>query len=130
MSTLFADIEFARPAFLWLLLLLPLIWLATRRRGVPVFIIRALLLGLVVVTLADPQFSTRQSRAQERIFAFDVSDSIPSSLRQWMKDSRNGIPAPGPNDRVFVFGSAAVEAANWNDRLSPEGGRTAGLQSG
>ena len=129
MSTLFADIEFARPAFLWLLLLLPLIWLAMRRRGVPVFIIRALLLGLVVVTLADPQFSTRQSRAQERIFAFDVSDSIPSSLRQWMKDSRNGIPAPGPNDRVFVFGSAAVEAANWNDRLSPEGGRTAGLQT-
>src|SRR3546814_3396956 len=50
-------------------------------------IARTLILALLIVALADPQSASEQSSSQERIFAFDVSDSIPASLRAWMKRS-------------------------------------------
>jgi Ca-activated chloride channel family protein len=130
MTVLFENIEFTRPLFLWLLLLLPLLWIGSRRRGVAVLIARTLILGLIIVALADPQSATRQSRSQERVFAFDISDSIPASVREWMKNSRNGLPAPGRDDRVLVFGSAAAEVADWSERLDGEGSRTATVQPG
>jgi Mg-chelatase subunit ChlD len=117
MNQLFA-IEFARPIFLWLLLLLPLLPFGARRRGLPVLIARILILTLVILTLADPQSATQQSRSEERIYAFDVSDSIPASVREWMRTSRNGLPEPRRTDRVFVFGGSVKEAADWSSHLA------------
>src|SRR5687768_10646993 len=89
MSRLFANIEFAKPAFLWLLIALPMLWFRLRDRRLAVLIARTAIVALVILTLADPQSASEQSRTEARIFAFDISDSVPASLRQWMKESRN-----------------------------------------
>lgn len=125
MSPLFADIEFARPAFLWLLVILPILWFRLRDRRLAVLVARTLILALVIFTLAEPQIASEQSRRQERVFAFDISDSISASTRQWMKISRNGLPAPERNDHVLVFGSTAAEVADWSDRLDATGAKSA-----
>ncbi|MGH7853295.1 MAG: VWA domain-containing protein [Candidatus Binatia bacterium] len=128
MSPLFANIEFAKPAFFWLLIALPIIWFRLRDRRVAVLIARTLIVALVILTLADPQSASEQSRTEARIFAFDVSDSVPASLRQWMKESRNGVAAPKQNDHVFVFGSAAAEVADWQERLDGDRAKSSALQ--
>jgi len=79
-------------------------------------IARTLVLAPVIVTLADPQTTGEQSHSQERIFAYDVSRSIPPSMREWMKTTR-AAPAPTRNDRVFLFGSAPIETSNGRDLL-------------
>lgn len=117
MKLLFSHFEFARPEFLWLLLALPIVWLRARDRHWLVLTARTVILALIVFTLADPQSVSEQTRSQERIFAYDLSESMPPSLRRWMKNPGNGFPSPDRNDRVFVFGSTAVEAANWRDLL-------------
>lgn len=117
MSSILANIEFAKPAFLWLLLAVPVIWFRLRDRRLPVLIARTLIFILLILTVADPQWSTRQSTDQSRIFAFDVSDSIPASLRQWMKESRNGLATPNSGDDVFVFGSTVAKVADWKEQL-------------
>jgi uncharacterized membrane protein len=117
MSAIFANIEFAKPAFLWLLIALPFLWFRLRDRRLSVLVARTLIVALVILTLADPQSASEHSKTEARIFAFDVSDSIPTSLRRWMKESRNGLPAPQQNDHVFVFGSAATEVTDWQQRL-------------
>ncbi|HWP24147.1 MAG TPA: VWA domain-containing protein [Candidatus Binatia bacterium] len=114
------DFEFARPYLLWLLLVLPLVWFRVRDRHWLVLIARTVILALIVFTLADPQAISEQTRNQERIFAYDVSKSVPLSMRQWMKNPRNGFPSPSRSDRVFVFGSRAMEAPNWRDLLEAE----------
>src|SRR6266498_3529242 len=107
MNTLFANIEFTKPFFLWLLLALPLLWFRYRDRRLLVLISRTVILALVIFTLADPQSTSEQARTQEeRIFAFDFSASIAPGMRRWMKDAMGQLPAPNRNDRVFVFGSA------------------------
>ncbi|MGH7875600.1 MAG: hypothetical protein ACREQO_25690, partial [Candidatus Binatia bacterium] len=84
MNQLFATIEFAKPLYFWLLLALPLLWFSYRDRGVTVVIFRSVLLSLIVVALADPQTTSQQSHTEERIFAYDLSRSIPPSMRRWM----------------------------------------------
>ena len=117
MTNLLAHFIFAKPDFLWLLLALPLLWFRFRDRRLPVLLARTIILALVIVTLADPQSASEESRDQERLFAYDVSDSIPAAMREWMKNSANPRPSPGRNDRVFVFGASAVEAPNWREWL-------------
>ena len=128
MSLLFANIEFAKPAFLWLLIALPILWLRLRDRRLAVLIARTLIVALVILTLADPQAANEQSRAEARLFAFDVSDSVPPSLRQWMKDSRNGLAAPKQNDHVFAFASTAAEVTDWQERLDGDRSKSSALQ--
>ena len=128
MNPLLDHIEFAKPAFLSLLFILPILWLRLRSRRLAVLIARTLILALLIVTLADPQSASEQSSSQQRIFAFDVSDSIPASLREWMKDSRNGLPAPRDTDRVLVFGSTATEVADWSERLDGDRVKSAPVQ--
>jgi len=85
MKTLLTYITFAKPYFLWLMLALPLLWFRFRDRRLPVLIARTIILALVIFTLADPQSMSEESRDQERLFAYDVSDSIPPAMRDWMK---------------------------------------------
>lgn len=117
MKTLLANIEFARPYLLWLLLLLPVIWLRLGDRRFWVLLARTAVLALVILTLADPQNTSRQSRQEERIFAYDVSRSMPPAMRSWMESASQQL-APGQSDRIYTFGAAANQSANLNDALS------------
>ncbi len=125
-NTFLAQIVFAKPFFLWLLLALPLLWFRFRDRRLVVLLARSLILALVILTLAEPQLASEESRNQERIFAYDVSDSIPTSMRDWMKNSARPVPTPSRHDRVFVFGSAPVETNNWKEALDGDRAKNAG----
>jgi len=128
MNTFFANIEFAKPFFLWLFLALPLLWFRYRDRRVLILIARTAILALVIFTLADPQSTSEQTRTQERIFAYDFSASIPPAMRRWMKDATSQIPAPNRSDRVFVFGAGATEVSNWRELFDGDGANLAGIE--
>jgi uncharacterized membrane protein len=128
MPSFLADIEFANPVFLWLLLALPLFWLRLRDRRLLVLIARTLIVALVILTLADPQTTSRHSSSQERIFAFDVSASIPPAMREWMKQSTDGLPSPRGDDRVYIFATAASEVSDWRNRLDGDRSRASAVE--
>jgi hypothetical protein len=114
-----SNIEFARPIFFWLALALPLLWLRFRDHNFPVMILRTLVVVLLILTLANPQTVSHQikdSQEGERIFVFDLSRSIPPSMRQWMASE---VQKFGPNrrDRFFVFASETKEAEDWKEWL-------------
>src|ERR1044072_9566848 len=104
MNSWFADLEFAQPYFLWLLLLLPVLWLRIGHRRLWVLLGRTAILALVIVTLANPQTTSHQSRQEERIFAYDVSRSVPASMRPWMERASKEL-APTRTDRIYTFGA-------------------------
>ena len=120
------DIEFAKPTFLWLLLLLPVIWVRLRDRRVLVIIARTLLSAALIVALADPQSSAQQTRSQERLFAFDISDSISPAMHQWMDHAGTALE-PGAADRVYLFGTTAAQVSDWRERINGERSGFAGL---
>jgi Ca-activated chloride channel homolog len=125
MTTLFGNIEFAKPLFLWLLLALPILWLRFRNRSLPILIWRTIVLVLLVLGLADPQSVTVHERMtrEENIFAFDLSNSVPASMRRWMEAmTQNGF-TPLQGDRVFLFGSEVRESATWQESLAKGGAR-------
>src|SRR4029453_11989471 len=68
-----------------------------------------------------PQWVTRQARQEERIFAFDISQSITNSMRHWMGATAEGRLAPTRQDRVFVFASGTKEAPDWREWLKKDG---------
>src|SRR5919108_2186845 len=109
MKELLSDIEFAKPLFLWLLLVLPLLWLRLRSQRLIVIFGRTVILLLLILALADPHRVTRQAREEERLFAFDVSQSVSTGMRRWIESMVQGELAPGQRDRVFVFASEAKE---------------------
>jgi len=119
MNNLFANLEFARPYYLWLLLLLPVLWLRLGDRRLWVLLGRTAILALVILTLADPQTTSQQSRHEERIFAYDVSRSVPPSLRHWMESATQQL-APSSSDRIYSFGGAAKESANLKEALASD----------
>jgi Ca-activated chloride channel family protein len=117
MKELLANIEFAKPLLLWLMLGLPLLWLRLRNQRLIVIFARTVILLLLILALADPHRVTRQTREEERLFAFDVSQSVTSGMRRWMESMAQGELAPGRRDRVFVFASDAKESPQWRDWL-------------
>ena len=82
MTDFLANIEFARPYFFWLLLFLPVIWFRFRDRRVWILLARSAVVSLLILTLADPQTTSQQSREEERIFAYGVSRSVPPGMRR------------------------------------------------
>ena len=128
MQSFLPNIEFARPAFLWLLLVLPLLWFRLHDRRVTALITRSLIVALLVFSLADPQSSSQHSSTQERIFAFDVSDSIPASLRKWMKDASEALAPSGRTDHVLVFGSETAEVTDWREQLNGDSSKISDVQ--
>ncbi|HEX9787308.1 MAG TPA: VWA domain-containing protein, partial [Candidatus Binatia bacterium] len=128
MPSSLSEIELAKPIFLWLLLALPVLWLRLRNRRPAVLIARTLIVALVILTLADPQTISQQARNQARVFAFDISASIPPSMREWMKQSTDGLTAPKREDHVYVFGSAAAKVTDWRDQLDGDRSKSSGIQ--
>src|SRR5262249_60506017 len=112
MKELLADIQFAKPLFLWLLLGLPLLWLRIRAQKLLVILTRTIILLLLICGLADPQCVTRQVKQEERIFAFDISQSMTNSMRRWMGSAVEAGGGPTPGGRGFVFVTVARDAAD------------------
>ena len=119
MRQILANIQFAKPWFFWLLIALPVLWVLLRRRRLIILFWRTIVLVLVVCALADPQLVTTHVKdaSQERIFAFDLSQSIPPNMRQWMDSVTQSQLLPGPSDRTFVFGSETKETNSWRQWL-------------
>ena len=111
MKNLLSQLHFSQPLFLLLLLLLPLLWLRLRGRSFAVILWRTVIVLLLVLTLADLQQSGEESRKGERVFAFDLSRSIPEEMKKWM--AQQGL-AHQPGDRTFVFGAEAREVKDWD----------------
>ncbi|MGE5304230.1 MAG: glutamine amidotransferase [Alphaproteobacteria bacterium] len=119
MRDLLSNIEFARPIFFWLALTLPLLWLRFRDHNFPLMMLRTLVIVLLILTLANPQTVSRQikdSQEGERIFVFDLSRSIPPSMREWMASAVQKF-APNRRDRFFFFASETKEAGGWKEWL-------------
>src|SRR5690349_23911871 len=109
-------LQFSRPELFWLLALLPLLWIRYRSQLVSAILWRSAVLALVIAALADPR-TVKPSpplKGGERVFAFDVSHSVPAETRHWMARQER-IPASG--DRVFIFAGAAEETRDWKRRL-------------
>lgn len=118
MMELFSNIEFAKPYYFWGLLVLPLLWLRYRDRRLAVLLVRTVLVTLLILTLAEPQTTGNQSIDEERVFAYDVSQSMPPSLRSWINSTTQTL-SPGASDRMVVFGAEAVQVPGVNDVLNP-----------
>jgi uncharacterized membrane protein len=125
MRELLSNIEFAKPIFFWLALALPVLWARFRGAGLTVLVLRTVVVLLLILSLADPQRVSEQSREEERVFAFDLSRSIAPAMRRWMEQTARDSFAPQSRDRVFVFASEAKETADWRQSLdsrSTQGG--------
>lgn len=120
MNEFLAQYHLAKPVYLWLLLALPILWMRLRGRSLSVILWRSLIVALLVLTLADPQSVSEQTKVGERIFAFDLSRSIPVSMRGWMDRVTQGSLSPTPADRVFVFGAEARQIDDKSRWLSGE----------
>src|SRR3970282_2197368 len=110
MKNLFSNLHWIRPLYLLLLSLLPLLWLRLRGRSLTVIMWRTVIFLLLIFALADLQQIGEESRRGERIFAFDLSRSIPEEMKNWM--AKPGM-TPQPGDRTFVFGGEAREGTHW-----------------
>ncbi len=117
MKDLFFQLSFAQPLYLLLLLLLPLLWLRLGGRSLAVVLWRTLVLLLLVLALADLERLHQAGRAGERIFAFDLSHSIPEQMRRWM--AQQGL-TPRAGDRAFVFAGGSREVTDWKPWLRGE----------
>ena len=118
MKGMFSNIQFVKPFFFWLLLPLPLLWVRFRDQRLTAIIWRTVILLLLILTLADPQQVGEQTKNEERIFAFDLSQSISPAMRLWMEKVTQGNLAPATADRVLVFGAEVKEASNWREWLA------------
>ena len=106
MSNSLFSLHFSHPLYLLLLSLLPLLWLRLRGRSIAVILWRTVIFVLLVLTLADLQRVSEAGRKGERIFAFDLSRSIPKEMRNWM--AQQGLTSR-PGDRAFIFGGEVRE---------------------
>ena len=120
MNDLLRDIQFAKPWFFWLLIGLPVLWFWFRHRRFFVLVWRTLILALLIIALADPQFVSNQTKreSEERIFAFDVSRSISASMRQWRDSSTRGALSPNGPDRTLIFAAETKETGNWRELIN------------
>lgn len=130
MRELFSNVQFAKPFFFWLLLALPLLWFRLRDQRFSIVIWRTVILLLFIVILADPQSVTEQTRHEERIFAFDLSQSIPESMHRWMESTADSRFSPNQQDRIFVFGSETREVTNWREWLKGENSEQSSIRPG
>lgn len=113
MKELFFQLRFAQPLFLLLLVLLPVLWVRFRKRSLAVVLWRSAIFLLLVLTLADPQRLSHVKQRGERIFAFDLSRSIPLEMKRWMAETAKRDFALTPADRTFVFSGDAKEVTEW-----------------
>src|SRR5262249_61271378 len=87
-----------------------------------VILTRTIILLLLICGLADPQYVTRQVKQEERIFAFDISQSMTNSMRRWMGSAVEAGVAPPPGGRGVVFCTESKTASDRRRKLEQSGG--------
>ncbi len=123
MMNFLSQLHFSSPSSLLLLGLLPLFWLRWREQSWAVILWRSVIFSLLVCTLAGPEVVREIKRVEERterIFAFDLSRSIPLSMSRWMKRVTTEELSPVKGDRAFVFGGETKEVKDWDRWLRGE----------
>ena len=125
MQEFLSHIHVANPAFLVLLLLLPLFWIRWRERFWAVILWRCIVSSLLVIALADPEWISLQkvspvTKEGDRVFAFDLSRSVPMQMRKWMERSSKEEFSPSVKDRMLVFGGDTQEVRDWEQWLRGE----------
>src|ERR1044071_5056126 len=111
-----SQLAFAVPSALWLLLAVPLVWLAhlaartnfnARQRRVQAAV-RSLIVALLAVALARPVISTRSSR-ESIVYAVDVSQSMGSHAIEEAAKRIDDIQATvhPAHSRIVAFGATA-----------------------
>ncbi|MFQ5542500.1 MAG: hypothetical protein ACE5E2_06680, partial [Candidatus Binatia bacterium] len=117
MMEFLSQLRYSSLSFLLLLGLLPLFWLRWREQPWAVILWRSVIFSLLVFTLAGPEVVGETKRIEEkteRIFAFDLSRSIPLSMSRWMERVATEDLSPVKGDRVFVFGGETKEVKDWD----------------
>ena len=119
MEEFLSHLHLAKPVFLLLLFLLPLLWMRWRGRSWALILWRCLTFSMLVIALADPAWVTEQkvsavTKEGERIFAFDLSRSIPMQMRTWMEQLTKERLLPSEKDRIFIFGGDTREIKDWD----------------
>jgi len=128
MNPFFENIEFARPLFLWLFCALPLLWLRAGDRRWLVLTLRMFIAALLIITLADPQAVHETHQSEQRIFAYDLSQSVSASMRRWMAQATQEL-GPSEKDSVFVFGADAKPVRNLGEAGLVNNGGAARIDS-
>src|SRR3989338_10722836 len=118
MKHFLSQLHLAQPWYLWLVLLLPLFWIRLRRRASAVALWRSLIFFLLVLALAGPERIEESKGEQapaklERIFAFDLSRSIPEAMRVWMERTAKEDLALRPEDRTFFFSCLGLSMSSF-----------------
>ncbi len=117
MSDWFSQIQFTRPFIFLMLMLMPVFWLRWRYRSPVVVASRSLVFLFLVLALAEPvQVKVLQGAVEKelRIYAFDLSRSIPRAMRRWMEDFTRERLSPLGTDLMLVFGGDSREVKNWD----------------
>jgi Ca-activated chloride channel family protein len=110
-------LTWAAPQALWLLLVLPFVWMAplvartnfNRRQRWLQTVVRSLLLVALTLALARPVVSTSSAR-QSIVYLVDVSHSVSSRALETAAakiDALNAATRPG-HSRIIVFGATAT----------------------
>ncbi len=117
-------IEFARPERLWWIAAIPVILgaalaLRARRRPWPAsiasLIVRSAMLSLIVVALAEPVHSKRETLTGGILAVVDWSRSVPDRARDAALDRvESWARAAGSPARVIAFGERARIVADWH----------------
>lgn len=116
MSDLLLRLHFSQPLYLLLILLLPLFWLRWRVFPLAVVLWRCAVFSLLVASLAGPEQISEVASQAARVFAFDLSRSVPPAMRLWMERSAKESFAPSAGDRTYVFGGElkqVTERESW-----------------
>jgi Ca-activated chloride channel family protein len=109
------QLQFRKPWFLLLALLLPLFWLHRRETSLTVVLWRSAIFLLLVIVLGDLELvhETSVTEREKRIFAFDLSRSVPKLARLWMDRLARENLSLSSEDRVLVFGGKTQEPEDW-----------------
>lgn len=113
------DLHVARPEYLWLLLLLPVVWVAARRlrgvekgRRIAIVVLRTLIVLLLVLALARLELA-RRSQDLTVYFLLDQSDSIPPQLQEAATQIVKDLTATKKRDDeaglIAFGGNASIE---------------------
>ena len=80
-----------------------------RGRSWALILWRCMIFSLLVIALAEPEWVSKlkvspATSGGERVFAFDLSRSMPMQTRRWMERITKEKLSPSEKDRVFIFG--------------------------
>jgi Ca-activated chloride channel family protein len=110
-----SQLQFSHPWVLLFGLSLPVLWLRRQAQTLSLILWRSTIIVFLVIVLAGPELAheTSFTRREKRMFAFDLSQSMPAAVRQRFIQVARQDFSLSSEDRVFVFGGKAQEPVDW-----------------